>query len=76
MTEHDVTGREPVGPAEANALRSWADRERNNGATLAHVIEDIAANGLPDPENCIPWEELRDRHLAGLANGQTEQRVA
>ncbi|MDH6130045.1 hypothetical protein [Kitasatospora sp. GP82] len=76
MTEHDTTAREPIGPAQANALRSWADRERHNAETLAQVLEDIAVNGLPNPETGIEWEELRERHLAELASGQTEQRVA
>jgi hypothetical protein len=28
------------------------------------VLEDIATNGLPDPEQCTPWEELRETRLA------------
>ncbi|MGC3002580.1 hypothetical protein ACPF8X_30450 [Streptomyces sp. G35A] len=34
----------------------------------AAVLEDIATNGLPDPEQCTPWEELREAHLARLAS--------
>lgn len=29
--------------------------------------EDIATNALPDPEQCTPWEELREAHLTCLA---------
>ncbi len=35
---------------------------------FAAVLEDIATNGLPDPEQCTPWEELREAHLARLAS--------
>ncbi|WP_437109204.1 hypothetical protein [Streptomyces sp. enrichment culture] len=31
------------------------------------VLEDIAAHGLPDPEQCTPWEDPREAHLARLA---------
>ncbi|MEV6212315.1 hypothetical protein [Kitasatospora sp. NPDC051914] len=69
-------GREPVADHAADALRSWAQAERTQADALAQVLEDIAANGLPDPETCVPWEELRDQHLAELAGGQTEHRAA
>jgi hypothetical protein len=34
---------------------------------FAAVLEDIAAYGLPDPEQRALWEILREQHLAGLA---------
>ncbi|MCX4490133.1 hypothetical protein OOK58_00625 [Streptomyces sp. NBC_01728] len=34
---------------------------------FASALEDIAANGLPVVEECTPWEELREAHLARLA---------
>jgi hypothetical protein len=68
--------REPVTDTSADALRSWAADERTKAEQLAALLEDIAANGLPRPEDCEPWTELRDRHLAELADGHTEQRVA
>ncbi|MGW6916250.1 hypothetical protein ACWGB8_20875 [Kitasatospora sp. NPDC054939] len=75
---HDsaATDREPVPDRSAEALRSWAQAERTQADELAGLLEDIAANGLPRPENCLPWTDLRDQHLAELADGQTAQRVA
>ncbi|MEU9134037.1 hypothetical protein AB0D08_39205 [Kitasatospora sp. NPDC048540] len=75
MTSND-SGREQLAPEGADALRALAREERGRAEQLAAFLEDVAANGLPDPEDCTPWEELRERHLAELANGQTEQRVA
>ncbi|MFG2795148.1 hypothetical protein [Streptomyces pseudovenezuelae] len=28
------------------------------------ALEDLAANGLPDVDDCTPWEELRQGRLA------------
>lgn len=72
MSEHPavqppVPGREPLTPEGAEALRAYATRKREQADQLAAAMEDIALNGLPDPENCTPWEELRERKLAQLA---------
>lgn len=61
-----AAGREPLTPDGAEALRAYAARTRENADRLAAVLEDIAANGLPDPADCVPWEELRERKLAEL----------
>ncbi|WP_307168304.1 hypothetical protein [Streptomyces sp. B3I7] len=50
----------------ADGLRAYAVRPRESANQLAAVLEDIAANGLPSVENCTPWEELREAHLAQL----------
>ncbi|MGX1851604.1 hypothetical protein OIU91_40770 [Streptomyces sp. NBC_01456] len=55
-------------PAAAEAVRAYAARTRANADQLAGVLEDIATNGLPDPEQCTPWEELREAHLTRLAD--------
>ncbi|MEU0054457.1 hypothetical protein [Streptomyces sp. NPDC006309] len=54
-------------PAVAEAVRAYAARTRENADRFAAVLEDIATSGLPDPEQCTPWEELREAHLARLA---------
>lgn len=59
-------GREALTPDGAQALRAYAARTRENADRLAAVLEDIALNGLPDPADCTPWEELRERKLAQL----------
>ncbi|MER6320076.1 hypothetical protein ABT237_40980 [Streptomyces sp. NPDC001581] len=61
------TVRQPLEPAAADAVRAYAARTRENADRLAGVLEDIAANGLPPVEECTPWEELREAHLARLA---------
>ncbi|WP_405827212.1 MULTISPECIES: hypothetical protein [unclassified Streptomyces] len=61
------TVRQPLEPAAADAVRAYAARTRENADRLAGVLEDIAANGLPSVEECTPWEELREAHLARLA---------
>lgn len=58
--------REPLTPESADALRAYAARTREQADSLAAVLEDIAVNGLPDPEDCIAWEEIRERKLAQL----------
>ncbi|WP_327721997.1 hypothetical protein OG381_46320 [Streptomyces sp. NBC_00490] len=60
-------GRQPLEPAAADALREQAAQTRARADQFAAVLEDIATNGLPDPEQCTPWEELREQHLARLA---------
>ncbi|GHH59901.1 hypothetical protein GCM10018781_03920 [Kitasatospora indigofera] len=68
MTTHDAPPvREPVSEEEADALRALAARERDRAATLAGLLEDIALNGLPAPEECRPWEEIREEHFRRLA---------
>lgn len=69
--EHDdavrpASGREPLTPESAAALRAYAARKREQADRLADVLEDIAVNGLPDPETCTPWEALRERKLEQL----------
>ncbi|MFE9360986.1 hypothetical protein ACFYPB_43985 [Streptomyces olivaceoviridis] len=54
-------------PAAADAVRAYAAKTRADADRFAAALEDIATNGLPDPEQCIPWEELREAHLARLA---------
>ncbi|MGW9594680.1 hypothetical protein ACWHLZ_30800 [Streptomyces chartreusis] len=64
--------RQQLEPATADAVRAYAARTRETADQLAAVLEDIAANGLPAVEDCTPWEELREAHLARL----TAQRSA
>lgn len=59
--------RQLLEPAAADAVRAYAARTRANADHYAAVLEDIAANGLPAVEDCTPWEELREAHLARLA---------
>ncbi|MEU6594353.1 hypothetical protein ABZ923_34990 [Streptomyces sp. NPDC046881] len=61
------TVRQQLDPAAADAVRAYAARTRANADQFAGVLEDIAANGLPSVEECTPWEELREAHLARLA---------
>ncbi|MET8732155.1 hypothetical protein ABZV81_34035 [Streptomyces parvus] len=68
----DTTVRQQLEPDTADGLRAYAARTRESADQLAAVLEDIATNGLPDPEQCTPWEELRKTHLARL----TAQRTA
>lgn len=64
--QHPAAGREALTADGAQALRAYAARTRENADLLAGVLEDIALNGLPDPADCTPWEELRERKLAQL----------
>jgi hypothetical protein len=64
--QQPAPGRDPLSPEAAAAVRSYAGRERARTDELAAVLEDIAANGLPRPEDCTPWEELRDAHYRRL----------
>ncbi|MFE1056975.1 hypothetical protein [Streptomyces rochei] len=66
------TPRQQLQPAAADAIRAYATKTRENADQLATVLEDIATNGLPSVEDCTPWEELRETHLARL----TRQRPA
>lgn len=63
----DTAARQHVEPATADGLRAYAAMTRERADQLAAVLEDIATNGLPAAEDCTPWEELRERHLARLA---------
>ncbi|MFJ2591254.1 hypothetical protein [Streptomyces sp. NPDC087538] len=63
----DTTIRQQLEPAAADAVRAYAARTRENADQLAAILEDIATNGLPAVEDCTPWEELRETHLARLA---------
>ncbi|MEU5557943.1 hypothetical protein AB0H47_17720 [Streptomyces globisporus] len=66
-TPADTTVRQQVEPDTADGLRAYAARTRESADQLAAVLEDIATNGLPDPEQCTPWEDLREAHLTRLA---------
>jgi len=73
MSEHDdgagqapASGRELLTPDGADALRAYAAKKREQADRLAAALEDIAVNGLPDPADCTPWEELRERKLTEL----------
>ncbi|MFJ6661566.1 hypothetical protein ACIQNG_35235 [Streptomyces sp. NPDC091377] len=59
--------RQQLEPDAAAGLRAYAARTRESADQLAAVLEDIAANGLPSVEDCTPWEDLREAHLARLA---------
>ncbi|MET9500019.1 hypothetical protein [Streptomyces sp. NPDC006552] len=59
--------RQQLESATADGLRAYAARTRQSADQLAAVLEDIAANGLPAVEDCTPWEDLRESHLARLA---------
>lgn len=59
-------GREPMSPEGAQALRAYAARKREQADQVAAVLEDLAANGLPAIEDCVPWEELREAKLTQL----------
>ncbi|MEU5757101.1 hypothetical protein [Streptomyces sp. NPDC047829] len=61
------TARQQLDAAAADAVRAYAAKTRENADQLAAVLEDIATNGLPAVEDCTPWEELRETHLARLA---------
>jgi hypothetical protein len=54
------------GPALSRTGSSSASAASETADHLAAVLEDIALNGLPDPQACTPWEELRERKLAQL----------
>ncbi|MEU3401328.1 hypothetical protein [Streptomyces filamentosus] len=53
--------------AAVDAVRAYAAKARADADRFATVLEDIATNGLPDPEQCTPWKELREARLARLA---------
>ncbi|WP_333745806.1 hypothetical protein [Streptomyces sp. IBSBF 2950] len=71
MSEQPATAdhaRQQLEPAAADAVRAYAARTRENADQFAAVLEEIAENGLPAVEDCTPWEELREAHLARLAS--------
>ncbi|WP_030993765.1 hypothetical protein [Streptomyces sp. NRRL WC-3744] len=55
-------------PRTSRFVRAYAAKTRENADQLAAVLEDIATNGLPSVEDCTPWEELREAHLARVAS--------
>ncbi|MFJ8010782.1 hypothetical protein [Streptomyces fagopyri] len=59
--------RQRLEPAAADAVREYAAQTRESADRLAAVLEDITADGQPSAEDCTPWEELRQAHLARLA---------
>ncbi len=62
-----TAARQQLEPAAADAVRAYAARTRENADQFAAVLEDIATNGLPAVDDCTPWEELREAHLARLS---------
>ncbi|GAA1554329.1 hypothetical protein [Streptomyces globosus] len=62
--------RQPLDEHAAASARAYAAAERAKTDVLASVLEDIAANGYPAPESGVPWETVRDAHLARLADEQ------
>ncbi|MEW2624331.1 hypothetical protein [Streptomyces sp. NPDC048106] len=56
--------RQQLEPAAADAVRAYAAKTRADADRFAAVPEDIATNGLPEPDQCTPWEELHEAHLA------------
>ncbi|MEU2509718.1 hypothetical protein ABZ621_34145 [Streptomyces sp. NPDC007863] len=70
MSEQPASGdtvRQQLDPTAADAVRAYAARTRESADQFASVLEDLATNGLPAVDECTPWEELRERHLARLA---------
>lgn len=61
---------------QRDAMRAEADRRRHGADTYASVLEDIATNGLPAPEDCTPWEEIRERLWEQRRPGDDGARVA
>ncbi|GEB60129.1 hypothetical protein GCM10017674_76120 [Streptomyces gardneri] len=66
-TDTAPAARQRLEPSAALAVRAYAARTRENADQFAAVLEDIAENGLPSVEDCTPWEDLREAHLARLA---------
>ncbi|WP_445282612.1 hypothetical protein [Streptomyces sp. DSM 118148] len=63
-----MTFSHPPHPAATDAVRAYTAKTRENADQFAAALEDIATNGLPVVEDCTPWEELREAHLARLAS--------
>ncbi|TRO56314.1 hypothetical protein [Streptomyces sp. IB201691-2A2] len=63
----DTAARQQLEPAAADAVRAYAAKTRAAADEFAALLEDIATHGLPAVEDCTPWEELREAHLARLA---------
>lgn len=62
-----LAARRQLEPETADGLRAYAAKTRESADQLAAVLEDIATHGLPDLEQCTPWEDLREAHLLRLA---------
>lgn len=58
--------RTELAPEQAAAVADWAEQERETSPDLAAVLEDIAANGLPGQDECVPWETARDARYQQL----------
>ncbi|GAA5022456.1 hypothetical protein [Kitasatospora paranensis] len=69
-----TTDRQTLDPGSAAALQAYADEQRARADRLAAALDDIVRNGLPRPEDCVPWEAIRDRRLAELADAQPDRR--
>ncbi|MEU9304098.1 hypothetical protein [Streptomyces sp. NPDC048269] len=68
MSEQPASAlRQQLEPAAADAVRAYAAKTRATADQFAGVLEDLASNGLPPVDECTPWEELREAHLARLA---------
>ncbi|MCX5130015.1 hypothetical protein [Streptomyces sp. NBC_00347] len=68
MSAHDkpmVTETQAT-PEGTDSLLAYAARTRAKANDLAAFLEDVAANGLPGPEETTPWDVVRDRRLAEL----------
>ncbi|MFJ9634957.1 hypothetical protein ACIRU8_45430 [Streptomyces sp. NPDC101175] len=63
----DPALRQQLAPEAVDAVLAYAAQTRTRADQFATVLEDIATHGLPDPEQCTPWEDLREQHLARLA---------
>ncbi|GHB07126.1 hypothetical protein ACIQRS_25685 [Streptomyces termitum] len=61
------TVRQHLDPEAADAVRAYAARTRESADRFASVLEDLATHGLPSVDECTPWEDLREKHLARLA---------
>ncbi|QNT98353.1 hypothetical protein HEP81_08125 (plasmid) [Streptomyces griseofuscus] len=46
--------RPAAGARGRRAVRAYAAKTRADADRFAAVLEDIATNGLPDPEQCTP----------------------
>lgn len=68
--------RTELAPEKAAAVADWAEQERDTSPDLAAVLQDIAANGLPGQDECVPWEQVRDDHYQQLGIDPTRWHVA
>lgn len=60
--------RQPLDAETADVVRVVAAQAGARADQFAVVLEDGAADELPDPQRCTAREELREAHLARLAD--------